>query len=76
MVLESHTLIGSSDEIYWYETLSLIADCQRDDSSLKKNAQKASNTCVDALNMFKQVFEKRPAEISTNGYVMGLLEAK
>lgn len=76
LILESHKLIGSADELYWFETLGLIADSQRDDSSLKQSKQKASSTCVDALNMFKEEFQRRPAEVSTSGYVMGLLEAK
>ena len=76
MISESHSLIGSADEIYWFETISIVADCQRGDISMKQHIQKASNTCVDALNMFKQVFQQRPSEVSNNGYIMGLLEAK
>jgi len=76
MILESHSLIGSADETYWYETCSLISDCQREDTSLRMHMQKASNTCVDSLNMLKEAFQKRPVEISTNGYIMGMLEAK
>ena len=76
MALESQVLIGTSDEMYWYESCSLISDCQRDDSTLRMNMQKASNTCVDSLNMLKEVFQMRPAEVTTNGYIMGMLEAK
>jgi len=49
---------------------------QLDDESMKLHMQKASNTVVDALNMFKDVFKHRPSEVSNNGHIMGLLEAK
>lgn len=76
MVVESQALTASADELYWYDTCLLVADCQREDTTMKLHMQKACNTCVDTLNMLKDVFQKRPAEISTNGYVMGMLEAK
>lgn len=76
MIIESQNLIGSADEIFWFETLSIIIDCQKSDSSLKRSTQKAINTCVSALNMFKELFNKRPSEMSTNGFITGQLEAK
>ena len=76
MVIESQAMTGGADEMYWYETCSLISDCQREDISQKLHMQKSCNTCVDTLNMLKDVFLKRPAEVSTNGYVMGMLEAR
>lgn len=76
MALESQALVGSSDEKYWYETCSLISDCQREDGSLRMHMLKACNTCVDTLNMLKEVFLRRPAEVTTNGYITGMLEAK
>lgn len=76
MILESQNLIGSADEIYWFNTLNIVIDCQKNDSSLKQSTQKAINTCVNALNMFREVFKRRPSEMSTNGFVTGQLEAK
>lgn len=76
MILESHKLVGTMDELYWFETIKIVVDSQKDDTSLKQHKQKASNSCIDALNMFKDVFQKRPSEMSTNSYIFGLLEAK